>query len=127
MGLLLVAFELVFLFLILIYPPRPPSIFSIKWLNPVTISNNYMPNRTQGRVQVQIDKKGYLTFKLPMAYALKYYGKKQKYFSFGAKYTEEDKALAITAAAKMQKALEAEEFNPDNITIYKHSSKQIKG
>ena len=85
-------------------------------------------NRAQGRVQVQIDKKGYLTFQLPMTYALKYYGKKQKYFSFGAKdTTEEDKALAITAAAKMQKDLEAGTFNPDNISIYKHSIKQIKG
>ena len=85
-------------------------------------------NRTQGRVQVQTDKKGYLTFQLPMIYAQYYYnGAKQKYISFGAKYTEENEALAMTAAVEMQKALEAEKFNPDNISIYKHSSKRIKG
>ena len=86
-----------------------------------------MPNRAQGRVQVQIDKKGYLTFQLPMVHALKYYGKKQKYISFGAKDTQENRALAMTAAVRMQQDMEANKFDPDDVISYKHPSKQIKG
>ena len=86
-----------------------------------------MTNRAQGQVQIQ-SSKGYLTFQLPMIYAQYYYnGAKQKYISFGAKDTHENRALAMTAAVKMQKDLEAGKFNPNDIISYRHSNKQIKG
>ena len=86
-----------------------------------------MTNRAQGKVQVQADKKGYLTFQLPMVYAQHYYGRKQKYISFGAKDNRENKRLAEDSADRMQDDLKLGKFNPDELTCYKHPNKQIKG
>lgn len=84
-----------------------------------------MPNRAHGQVQIQSSKSN-LTFQLPMVYSLHYYGCKQKYISFGARDTHENRALVMVASVRMQQDLEEGKFNPDDVISYKHPSKQIK-
>lgn len=79
----------------------------------------------QNRVKV-VENKGYLTLQLPAQYSRLYYNVKQKYIAFGGEATNENYALAYQAAAELQKDLEEDTFNPNDVQKYKHPTKRRK-
>lgn len=81
-------------------------------------------NRVRDQVHLVEDKHGNLIFQIPSAFSLLFWEKKQKYISFGAKSTFENRQLANTAKEQLQHDLELGTFNPDDLLKYKHPSKQ---
>lgn len=84
-------------------------------------------NATRGQVHVKNDSKGNLTLQMPSVYAQHYYGLKQKYISFGAKDTPQNRIAAMTAAVEMNNDLELGLFDPQRAVKYQHSSKRSTG
>ena len=69
---------------------------------------------------------GNIVFQLPSKWARFYYQARQKYISFGAKYNEENLALAEAARLSLIEDLNSSKFNPDLLIKYRHPSKQKK-
>lgn len=85
-----------------------------------------MANAPRGQVIAKNDGKGNLTLQLPTVYANRYYNIKQKYISFGAKDTSQNRIDAMNAALKLQLDIESDRFDPLEIDKYKHSSKNLE-
>lgn len=77
-------------------------------------------------VKVQEDARKYIRFSFPSSHAQKYFGKKQFYFSFGAKADPSNMAEAYQVRNQLQEDLEKSTFNPHNLDKYKHSSKKTE-
>jgi integrase len=84
-------------------------------------------NAIRGQVHVKNDGKGNLTLQMPSNHAQYYYGLKQKYISFGAKDTPQNRIAAMTAAIEMNNDLELGVFDPQKAVKYQHLSKQSTG
>lgn len=84
-----------------------------------------MSNAPHGQVTAKDDGKGNLIIQIPSVYAKHYFGMKQKYISLGAKDTPLNRVEAMKTALEIQSDIESRQFNPSNLTKYKHLKKQL--
>lgn len=80
---------------------------------------------SRNQVQVTRDKHQNLLLQIPGVYAQAYYGKKQKYISFGGKESAENRVLVDQARNLLQLDLETEKFNPQDLSKYQHPTKRV--
>lgn len=80
---------------------------------------------SRNQVKVVTDKHNNLSLQIPTLFAQTYFGKKQKYISFGGKESTENRVLVDQARNLLQLDLETQKFDPKNLGKYLHPNKRV--